>query len=106
MSASVQADTLFNFVRPLDAVTVTTQDAALPSVTAETTPEGEVLRRLTFNPAERPSLRLAPQNGTWDWSQAGVMSLRLQSAQDWAITLDVTVESADGKTLRSRIALP
>lgn len=106
MSASVQADTLFNFVRPLDAVTVTTQDAALPSVTAETTPEGEVLRRLTFNPAEKPSLRLAPQNGTWDWSQAGVMSLRLQSAQDWAITLDVTVESADGKTLRSRIALP
>ncbi|WP_271105238.1 beta-agarase [Pseudomonas tohonis] len=106
LSAAAQAETLFNFVRPLDSVTVTTQDAGLPSVTAENTPEGEILRRLNFNQADKPSLRLAPQSGTWDWSKAGAMSLRLQSAMDWALTLDVTIESADGKVVRTRLALP
>lgn len=103
---AAQAETLFNFVRPLDAVQVTTQDATLPSVNAETTANGEILRRVTFNPAERPSLRLTPQNGTWDWSKAEAMSLRIQSAQDWAITLDVAIESADGKVLTTQVALP
>ena len=97
---------LFNFVRPLDAVQVTTQDAVLPSVTAESTPEGEILRRLTFNVADKPSLRLTPQSGSWDWSAAEAMSLRIQSAQDWAITVEVAIESADGKVLTSQVALP
>jgi hypothetical protein len=103
---AAQAETLFNFVRPLDAVQVVTQDASLPSVTAETTANGEVLRRLTFNPAEKPSLRLIPQSGSWDWSKAEAMSLRIQSAQDWAITLDVSIESTDGKFLTTQVALP
>ncbi|MFZ6045481.1 beta-galactosidase [Pseudomonas sp. CR3202] len=103
---AAQAETLFNFVRPLDAVQVTTQDASLPSVTAETTANGEILRRLTFNAAEKPSLRLTPQAGSWDWSKAEAMSLRIQSAQDWAITLDVAIESTDGKVLTTQVALP
>lgn len=103
---AAQAETLFNFVRPLDAVQVVTQDASLPSVTAETTANGEILRRLTFNPAEKPSLRLVPQAGSWDWSKAEAMSLRIQSAQDWAITLDVSIESTDGKVLTTQVALP
>ncbi|BAN47328.1 beta-galactosidase [Metapseudomonas resinovorans] len=103
---AVQAETLFNFVRPLDAVQVTTQDASLPSLTAESTANGEILRRLTFNAAEKPSLRLTPQSGSWDWSKSEAMSLRIQSAQDWAITLDVTIESTDGKVLTSQVALP
>lgn len=103
---AAQAETLFNFVRPLDAVQVTTQDAVLPSVTAESTPEGEILRRLTFNVADKPSLRLTPQSGSWDWSAAEAMSLRIQSAQDWAITVEVAIESADGKVLTSQVALP
>ncbi|WP_375737937.1 beta-galactosidase [Pseudomonas boanensis] len=101
-----QAETLFNFVRPLDTVQVSTQDANLPSLTAESTPEGEILRRLTFNPAERPSVRLTPQGSSWDWSNSEAMSLRLQSAQDWAITLNVTIESSDGKVLTTQVALP
>src|SRR5690606_15503866 len=64
------------------------------------------LRRYTFNAADRPSLRLSPQNGDWDWSEARAMSLRLQNAMDWAITLEVRIESHDGKALSSRIALP
>lgn len=97
---------LFNFVRPMDAVQVTTKDANFPSLIAEPTPQGEVLRRVTFNAAEQPSLRLTPQSGTWDWSKQGLLSLRLQSAMDWALTLDVQIESADGQHLNSRIALP
>jgi hypothetical protein len=98
--------TLFNFVRPTDVVQVTRQDTVLPELTAEPTAEGEVLRRLTFNPAERPSLRLTPQQGHWDWSGAEAMSLRIQNAMDWALTLDVRIESRDGQSLSGRIALP
>ena len=97
---------LFNFVRPLDAVEVTTQDAELPNRIGEPTPEGEVLRRVTFKPSSQPSLRLTPQAGSWDWSQQTLISLRVQNAMDWALTLDVRVESRDGQYLTTRIALP
>ncbi|WP_263144384.1 beta-agarase [Pseudomonas sp. RIT-PI-AD] len=103
---AAEGQSLFNFVRPLDAVQVITENASLPSVTAETTAEGEILRRLTFNAGDQPSLRLTPQTGTWDWSQSGAMSLRIQNAMDWALTLDVKIVGADGKALHSRIALP
>jgi hypothetical protein len=99
-------DTLFNFVSPSDAVKIVTHSAALSPLGAETTPQGEALRRVTFNPDAAPSLRLTPQAGTWDWSQAAAMTLRLQSAMDWALTLEVKIESADGQVLTSRIALP
>jgi len=98
--------TLFNFVRPAAVVQVATQDASLPQSNAEQTAEGEVLRRIIFNPTNRPSLSLTPQSGVWDWSQSGMMSLRIQSAMSWALTLYVTVQSNDGKTLVSRVDLP
>lgn len=106
LAAPTGQQTLFNFVRPADVVQVATQDASLPQANAEQTAEGEVLRRVTFNPAIQPSLRLTPQTGAWDWSQSGVMSLRIQSAMNWALTLYVKIQSNDGKTLISRIDLP
>ena len=106
LAAPAGQQTLFNFVRPADVVQVTTQDASLPQSNAEQTAEGEVLRRVTFNPVAQPSLRLTPQTGAWDWSQSGVMSLRIQSAMDWAVTLYVKIQSNDGKTLFSRVDLP
>ncbi|MDD0844286.1 beta-agarase [Pseudomonas sp. Gutcm_11s] len=106
LAAPEGQQTLFSFIKPTDVVKVESQAASFPELTAEPTPEGEVLRRFTFNAADNPSLRLSPQTGDWDWSQAGAMSLRLQSAMDWAVTLDVRIESRDGKVLTSRIALP
>lgn len=106
LAAPAGQQTLFNFVRPAAVVQVTTQDAGLPQSNAEQTAEGEVLRRVTFNPAAQPSLRLSPQSGAWDWSQSGMMSLRIQSAMNWALTLYVTIQSNDGKSLVSRIDLP
>jgi hypothetical protein len=106
LAAPAGQQTLFNFVRPADVVQVATQDASLPQSNAEQTAEGEVLRRVTFNPVARPTLRLSPQSGAWDWSQSGVMSLRIQSAMNWAVTLYVTIQSNDGKTLVSRVDLP
>ena len=103
---AIEPQELFNFVRPLDAVQVATQDADLPNRIGEPTPQGEVLRRITFQPAEQPSVRLTPQNGSWDWSQQALVSLRVQNAMDWALTLDVLIESADGQRLSTRIALP
>ncbi|MEG0861032.1 MAG: beta-agarase [Pseudomonas sp.] len=98
--------TLFSFVRPAAVVNVVTEDASLPQYNAEQTAEGEVLRRVVFNPVPRPALRLSPQTGAWDWSAATAMTLRLQSGMDWPLTVDVTVLSSDGKTLTSRIDLP
>ena len=105
-AAPSEPQTLFNFVRPLDAVQVKTEQANLPQLTAEPTASGDVLRRVVFNAAERPTLTLTPQKGDWDWSQHGAISLRIQNAMDWALTLDVSITSRDGKSLTSRIALP
>ncbi|WP_434591587.1 beta-galactosidase [Pseudomonas sp. R4-83] len=105
-AAPAGQQTLFNFVRPADVVKVVTENADLPQANAEQTAEGEVLRRVTFNPAARPTLRLTPQTGAWDWSQSGMMTLRLQSAMDWAVTVYVQIQSNDGKTLVSRVDLP
>ncbi|CAI8735463.1 Beta-agarase [Pseudomonas sp. IT-P253] len=106
LAAPAGQQTLFNFVRPADVVQVTTQDASLPQSNAEQTAEGEVLRRVTFNPVAQPMLRLTPQTGAWDWSQSSAMSLRIQSAMNWAVTLYVKIQSNDGKTLFSRVDLP
>lgn len=106
MALAMEQQTLFNFVSPADVVQVATQNASLPSLTAELAAESEPMRRVTFNPSDNPNLRLTPQNGAWDWSQANVMTLRIQNAMDWALTLDIRMESADGKVLTSRIALP
>src|SRR5690606_8572747 len=104
--AMAAPQTLFNFVRPTDVVQVEHQDSHFPQVTAEPAGGGEIMRRLAFNPAARPTLRMLPQAGVWDWSGQGAMSLRLQNGMDWDLTLDVTIESLDGKLLSTRIALP
>ncbi|MGZ7456201.1 beta-agarase [Pseudomonas sp. Ma2-10] len=106
LAAPTGQQTLFNFVRPADVVQVAIQDASLPQSNAEQTAEGEVLRRVTFNPVAQPTLRLTPQTGAWDWSQSGFMTLRIQSAMNWAVTLYVKIQSNDGKTLVSRVDLP
>ena len=106
LAAPAGQQTLFNFVRPADVVKITTENADLPQANAEQTPEGEVLRRVTFNPVARPTLRLTPQTGAWDWSQSGMMSLRLQSAMNWAVTVYVQIQSNNGQTLNSRVDLP
>ncbi|MFJ2984752.1 MULTISPECIES: beta-galactosidase [unclassified Pseudomonas] len=98
--------TLFSFVRPASVVNVATEGTGMPQYNAEQTTEGEVLRRVVFNPVERPTLRLSPQTGAWDWSAGQFLTLRLQSAMDWALTVDVTVQGSDGRTLTSRIDLP
>ncbi|MET1080929.1 MAG: beta-galactosidase [Pseudomonas sp.] len=105
-AAPAGQQTLFNFISPTDVVQVKTQDASFPQLTAEATAGGEILRRVVFNAAAHPSLQMTPQNGVWDWSKAGAMSLYVQSGMDWALTLEVRIESRDGKVLSSRIALP
>ncbi|MNZ33475.1 hypothetical protein D3C78_508210 [compost metagenome] len=100
-------ETLFNFVKPMAVVTVDTAGADLPSTTAEATPEGEILRRVNFSPVKQPTLRLAPASGSWDWSQADSMSLRIQNAMDWALTLEIDIDGVDGAPgLHATVALP
>ena len=82
LAAPAGQQTLFNFVRPADVVQVATVDAYLPQYNAEQTAEGEVLRRVTFNPATAPSPKHKPQTDIWDWSQSGMMTLRIQNAMN------------------------
>ncbi|ARU89416.1 beta-galactosidase [Pseudomonas sp. M30-35] len=98
--------TLLNFVSPTDVVKVVTKDSNFPELTAEQTPEGEILRRFVFNQAQQPRLELTPNNGVWDWSENSQMTLYLQNAMDWALTLNVQIESSDGKVLNTSVALP
>lgn len=108
LATPVKADeqTLFSFVRPVDVVQVSTRDAWFPELSAETTPEGQVLRRLSFNAAQRPRMRMEPQSGSWDWSQAQAITLRIQNAMDWDLTLKIRINSGDAKTLVAHVALP
>lgn len=101
-----EATDIYSFVKPLDLVKLELQDTVLPSHTGEDTASGEILRRLTFKSSEQPTLRMQPQSGHWDWSTAGAMTLRIQNAMDWAVTLDVRIESVGGKVLQTRLALP
>jgi hypothetical protein len=96
---------LFNFVRPLDVVQVVTQDAELPDLKGEESPGGEVFRRVVFQSAKQPTLRLTPQSGSWDWSGQEALSVRIQNAMDWDLTLDVEIESGAGQLLKSRLNL-
>ncbi|MCC6074090.1 beta-agarase [Pseudomonas sp. GCM10022188] len=105
-AAQAEPAPLFDFVSPGPTASVATDHAELADGAAETTALGEALRRVTFAAGDAASLRLTPPSGSWDWSQASALSLRLQSAMDWALTLDVKIESADGQVLSSRIALP
>jgi hypothetical protein len=91
--------------RPAAVVNVATEDAGMPQYNAEQTAEGEVLRRVVFNPVSRADPAPEPAAGCGTGRRAGP-DLRLQSAMDWALTVDVTVQSSDGKTLTSRIDLP
>ena len=47
LAASDTQQVLFNFVKPMAVVGITLEDADLPSATAEATPEGDILRRVT-----------------------------------------------------------
>ncbi|MCS7804536.1 beta-agarase, partial [Pseudomonas aeruginosa] len=107
LAANDTQQVLFNFVKPMAVVGITLEDADLPSVTAEATPEGDILRRVTFSPAQRPTLRMSPAQGRWDWSAADYVSLRIQNAMSWDMTLEVAIEGEQGAPgLQASIELP
>jgi hypothetical protein len=71
---------------------------------AQRLPDGETLRRYTFEPAARPQVTLAPAAGALD--PAGELRLRVQNAMPWAVTLEVDVEGSGGAYLHATVGLP
>lgn len=67
-------------------------------------PDGETLRRYTFEPAAQPQLTLMPPAGALD--AAGELRLRVQNAMPWAVTLVVDVEGGRGERLHAAVGLP
>lgn len=96
---------LMTFTQPASAVTVSAEQVTRAD-TLEQTATGEAMRRFTFLPDAAPRIRLTPAAAAWNWADAGALSIRLQNAMPWALTLDISIESSDGQSLRSRIALP
>jgi hypothetical protein len=69
----------------------------------ERLPQGESLRRYTFEPAAQPRLRMMPAQA---WAGAGELRLRLQNAMPWAVTLVIDIEGVAGKHLHATVGLP
>ena len=105
LAASDTQQVLFNFVKPMAVVGITLEDADLRDGGGH--PEGDILRRVTFSPAQRPTLRMSPALGRWDWSAADYVSLRIQNAMSWDMTLEVAIEGEQGAPgLQASIELP
>ncbi|CAN5151052.1 hypothetical protein BH10PSE17_BH10PSE17_11960 [soil metagenome] len=64
------------------------------------------LAQLEFAPAASPSVRIAPKQGTWNWTAARELRVRLQNAMPWPITFIVTMRDSAGGQLRSVVGLP
>jgi hypothetical protein len=93
-----------NPVHPGDALRIAATDATFDP-TVRKTAGGEDLVAVTFKPAARPSLLLAPKQGAWAWPAGGTMRLRVQNGMPWPVTLMVDVASG-GKHLAATVGLP
>ncbi|HEY4294446.1 beta-agarase [Luteibacter sp.] len=91
-------------VHPGDGLRIAASDASFDP-TVRKAADGEELVAVTFKPAARPSLLLAPKQGAWAWPASGTMRLRVQNGMPWAVTLLVDVASG-GKHLTATIGLP
>jgi hypothetical protein len=60
-----------------------------------------------FQPATAPNLRIAPAQGTWDWSGQGELRLRVQNGMAWAVTLQIDIEGVGAEqTLHATVGVP
>ncbi|MGE7139337.1 beta-agarase [Luteibacter sp. NPDC031894] len=91
-------------VHPGNALRIAATDATFDP-TVRKAADGEELVAVTFKPAARPSLSLAPKQGTWSWPVNGSMRLRVQNGMPWPVTLIVDVASG-GKHLTTTVGLP
>ncbi|NID06969.1 beta-agarase [Luteibacter jiangsuensis] len=91
-------------VHPGDALRIAGTDATLDP-TVRKAAGGEELVAVTFEPAPRPSLLLAPKQGAWSWPVNGTMRWRLQNGMPWPVTLIVDVASG-AKHLTATVGLP
>nr|WP_240148051.1 beta-agarase [Luteibacter yeojuensis] len=101
-SAAVWGTTL-DPVHPV-AMRIAATDAALDP-TVRKTADGEERVAVTFRPAAKPSLSLAPERGAWAWPVGGTMRWRVQNGMPWPVTLIVDVASG-GKHLTATVGLP
>lgn len=75
--------------------------------TAETTKQGVAQQRYAFQPSNQPQLTVAPARGSWDWSTQGELSVQVQNAMPWAVTLTVDIDGPDASQhLHATIGLP
>lgn len=67
---------------------------------------GTPLQRYAFQVAAQPQLVIAPAAGAWDWNGQRVLTIPLQNAMPWAVTLDIEIDSVAGQQLHAAIGLP
>lgn len=106
-SILAEGQPLYNFLQPSTKVNLLNQGVTLPNSELEYNQQNESLRRLTFaNNIDNPSITLQFNQPTNLINQKA-LSLRLQNAMDWDLTLYVDIKDIDQKTvLRATVALP
>jgi hypothetical protein len=102
-TVAVQAATV-DTVHPGEAVRISSSDATLDP-TVRKSADGEELVAVTFKPALRPTLQLAPRQGAWAWPVGGTMRLRVQNGMPWPVTLIVDIASG-AKHLTATVGVP
>lgn len=101
LSVFAQEQELYSFLnKPLSDKLLAIGVSIMP---VEANQQNESLRRVVFNNTEKPRLTLT---SAWDLTEKDSISLRIQNAMDWDLTLYVTLTDTDNSTLNAVIALP
>lgn len=93
---------LYDFVKPTNHPPTT----QLVNNQIEKNQQGELLKRLTFSDKVTNPLFTINTDKPWNLSANKSISLHIQNAMDWDITLYVAIKDSDGKVLKATIALP
>lgn len=104
---NAEQQVLFDFIKPTASDVLSLDGVNLANAMAEENQQGERLRRVSFTTITKPQFTLTAINGYWDLSNAKSISLRIQNAMDWDITINVDLKNKDNNTiLHASVALP
>lgn len=95
---------VYNFLAPNKDVSLNSKDTAIAHET-EKNQQNILLKRISFASVDKPTLEIL-NNSNWDLSQQQAISILVQNAMDWDVTLYVTITDIAGKQLQATVALP
>lgn len=106
MFVNATQEDLYNFVKLNNNLEVG-QKGKISSNSIEQNQQGEIFKRLTFfNDIANPQFTIRTNKAFWNLAKNKTLSIRIQNAMDWDITLYITIQDTSGQTLKALVALP